>query len=126
MSLNPNRPFGEIVLNEGTTSIATTPVAMNFVAPVAGYIQRGLANSTGTTTGTITVAVTVNGGSDVFGGKLQIAAGAGNLNNAPIELPLTGASAVFVNEGDSIVATPSGGTGTTIGGSVALVIRPAG
>lgn len=125
MSLNPNRPH-EVVLSEGTTSIATTPVAMSFVAPASGYIQRGLAASAGITTGTITVAVTVNGGSDIFGGKLTIAAGAGNLNNPAVELPLTGASAAFVNEGDTIVATPSGGTGATIGGAVALVIRKAG
>ena len=123
--VTPRPSLKEVYLAEGTTSIATTPVAMNFVAPCSGYLKRGAANATGTTTGTITVAVAVNGGSDAFGGKLQIAAGSGNANNPPVELPLTGANAVWVNEGDSIVATPSGGTGASIGGSVSLVISPA-
>jgi len=125
MTMQSNHSFAEVVLSEGTTSIATTPVAMNFTAPCSGYIRRALAASAGTTTGTITVAVTVNGGSDIFGGALTIPAGSGG-NNPAVALPLTGASAVFVNEGDAIVATPSGGTGSNIGGAVSIVIKPAG
>jgi hypothetical protein len=126
MTVPNNRPNFEIVLSESTTSIATTPVAMIFAVPTSGYIQRGIAVSAGTTTGTTTFAATVNGGSDIFAGALTIAAGAGNLNNPSVALPLTGASAVLVSEGDIITVTPSGGTGASIQGAVSLVIRPAG
>jgi len=122
MALTKPRTNSEYPICESTTSIATTPVAMSAIAPVAGYIQRVMAASSGTTTGTITVAVTVNGGSDIAGGALTIAAGAGGAGSV-VELPLVGASAVWVNEGDLIVATPSGGTGSSIGGAFAAVIR---
>src|SRR6185312_13105748 len=124
MPLTPPRPLGEAYLVESTTSIATTPVAMSVVSPVAGYVQRGVAGAGGTTTGTITVAVTINGGSDIFGGALTVAAGTGSRQGSSVELAGVGsASGVFVNEGDMITATPSGGTGSSIGGGFSLVIR---
>lgn len=126
MTLPVNYPLDEIYLNEGTTSIATTPVAMQFISPVNGYLVRGYVGSTGVTTGTITVAVKINGGSDVFNSTLTLAAGTGPANNPGVTIPLVGAgttSGVVVSEGDVIVATPSGGTGSTIGGTVTLVIR---
>jgi hypothetical protein len=116
------------MLTEGTTSIASTPVNIEFVAPVRGLIVRGFANAFGTTTGTITVAVTVNGGSDIFNSTLTIPAGSGSANNPGVELARVGAGSttgVMVNEGDSILATPSGGSGSNIGGAVTLVILKA-
>jgi hypothetical protein len=123
MALNAPRPLDEVYLTEGTTSIASTPVAAYAVAPCSGYISRIYAGAAGTTTGTITVAVAINGGSDIAGSGLTIAAGAGTLNSAPYVLPLTGANAKFVNEGDFISFTPSGGTGSSIGGAFTLVIK---
>jgi hypothetical protein len=126
MPLPLPRPFFEQVVSESTTSIATTPVAVTAVAPVSGYVQRGMAAAGGTTTGTTTVAVTINGGSDIFNGALTIAAGTGARNNPSVELPLVGAgltSGVYVNEGDCITFTPSGGTGASIPGAFGLVIR---
>jgi hypothetical protein len=123
MALPTNRPFREVALSESTTSIATSPVAMAFIAPCSGYIKRVLAGSGGTTTGTITVAVTVNGGSDVCSGGLTIAAGSGNNGSSVYTLPLSGSNAAYVNEGDYIVCTPSGGTGTTISGACSVVIN---
>ncbi len=125
MSVPQNRVQNEVEVCESTTSIASSPVAAYGVAPVSGYVQRVMASAAGTTTGTITVAVTINGGSDVCNGTLTIPAGSGNVGSV-VELPLVGAgvtSAVFVNEGDLIKFTPSGGTGTNIGGAFALVIR---
>ena len=115
----------EYTLSEGTTSIATSPVAAQVVVPAGGYVRRVYANATGTTTGTITVAVAVNGGSDICGGGLQIAAGAGNLNVAGFDLQPYGATnpQVRVVEGDVVTFTPSGGTGASIGGSFTAVIR---
>src|ERR1700761_5147125 len=115
MALPAPRPLNEVYLTEGTTSIATTPVAAFAVAPCSGYIHRAFAGSAGTTTGTITVAVSVNGGSDICGSALTIAAGAGTLNSSPYVFPLTGANAQRINEGDFISFTPSGGTGSSIG-----------
>ncbi len=130
MALVPNRPNNsEVVIAESTTSIATSPIAAYAVVPTAGYVQRCFAAAGGTTTGTITVAIAVNGGSDICNSALTIAAGSGARNNPVLELPLVGTAAgdtVFVNEGDFISFTPSGGTGSSIGGAFALVIRAAG
>jgi hypothetical protein len=76
----------------------------------------------GTTTGTITVAVTINGGSDICGSALTIAAGSGNSGSSVFNVAPTGANSVTVQEGDFILFTPSGGTGASINGSFALVI----
>jgi hypothetical protein len=120
------RVQNEYSLTEGTTSIATSPVAAQVAVPARGVITRCFANATGTTTGTITVAVSVNGGADICNGKLQIAAGSGNSNVAGVELNQVGAGAtsgVTVNEGDVVTFTPSGGTGANIGGSFTLAVR---
>ena len=123
MALPQVRPINEVSVFAQTTSIATTPVAGVAVAPVTGYIDRVFAVSDGTTTGTITVAVKINGGSDIASGALQIAAGSGNANNAGVQIPLVGSGAAHVAEGDVITFTPSGGTGTSIPGAFAAVIR---
>lgn len=126
MPLQNPRPLNEAHICESTTSIAATPVAAGAIAPAAGYIQRGMAAAGGTTTGTITVAVAINGGSDIFGGALTVAAGTNARAGTVVELALQGAGAtsgVYVNEGDFISFTPSGGTGSTIPGSFGLVIR---
>lgn len=126
MSLPVNRPFNESVVDAQTTSIGTTPVAGIGIAQRAGYVERVMAAAGGTTTGTIAVAVAINGGSDITGGGLTIAAGTGARAGSVYELPLVGAgstSGVYVNEGDCITWTPSGGTGSSIPGAFALVIR---
>lgn len=119
MALPINRPVSDVVATCNTTSIAGSPVAAATIAPAKGNIQRVMGAAGGTTTGTITVAVSVNGGSDIAGGALQIAAGTGARAGAVFEL----AALVPINEGDEVTFTPSGGTGTTIPGAFALVIR---
>ena len=121
MSLPLNRPNTRIYLAESTTSMASTPVAMIFTIPVSGYLRDVIGATVGTTTGTITLAVTQNGGSDLTSGGLTIAAGSGYVPST-YTFPLTGANAVAVNSGDVITVTPSGGTGSSIGGAVTLVI----
>jgi hypothetical protein len=123
MSLPPKFPFADVLLAESTTSVGASPVASVFVSPCAGILRKVYAAAGGTTTGTIAVAVSVNGGADVTGGALTIAAGTGARNNAGLSLPHTGASAVAVNEGDVITFTPSGGGGASIPGAFAAVIR---
>jgi hypothetical protein len=123
MALVQNRPFREVTVTEGTTSIAATPVVASAIAPCSGYVRRVFAASGGTTTGTITVAVTINGGSDICGGALTIPAGSGNNGSSVVNLQSVGSGAVFINEGDFILFTPSGGTGSNINGTFALVIH---
>jgi hypothetical protein len=116
----------EVVVHANTTSIAATPVAAGAVVTASGYVQRVFAAAGGTTSGTITVTVIINGGSDIANGLLTIAAGTGARNNPAYELALVGAGAtsgVFVSEGDFVTFTPSGGTGSSIPGAFGLVIR---
>lgn len=124
MSLPAIHPvLEEVFLAEGTTSIATTPVSAVLVAPINGILSAVLASAGGTTTGTIAVAVSVNGGSDITGGKLAIAAGTGARNNPSFGLAKVGTSVVSVSEGDVITFTPSGGTGASIPGAFGVIIR---
>jgi hypothetical protein len=126
MALPVSRPFYDVILTESTTSISLTPVGATAVAPVSGIIQRVGAAAGATSAGTITVSVTVNGGSDITGGGLTIAAGSGARNNPSFELAMVGAgttSGVYVNEGDLITFTPSGGTTGTVPGAFFAVIR---
>jgi hypothetical protein len=77
MALQNPRPLNEAHICESTTSIATTPVASALLLPLLGYVQRVMAAAGGTTTGTTAVSVQINGGSDIAGGALTIAAGTG-------------------------------------------------
>ncbi len=121
MTLPIPRPFADMALVESTTSIATSPVPAVMIAPRAGLIERVMAGAAGTTTGTIAVAVSVNGGSDITNGTLTIPAGTGARAGSVLEFATLDATPV--NEGDVITFTPSGGTGSSIGGVFALVIR---
>src|SRR3569832_1648852 len=124
MTLYVNRPNGEVHLCESTTSIATTPVAVTAIAPVSGLVVRCHAGAAGTTTGTVTVAVAINGGSDICGSGLTVAAGTGARAGSTYELSPVGAgstSGVTVKEGDEITFNPSGGTGSSFGWVFLLV-----
>jgi hypothetical protein len=124
MPLVKPRPLNEVPLATNTASIATTPVAATTIATESGFAQRVMAAAGGTTTGTTTVTVTINGGADIAAGGLTIAAGTGARAGTVVEFAGVGASSgVFVNEGDCITFTPSGGTGASIPGAFALVLR---
>jgi hypothetical protein len=123
MPLPFNSPFGDVAAQASTSSIATSPVPAVAVAQVNGILTKLFAVAFGATTGTITAAVSINGGGDVTGGLLKIPAGAGG-NNPGLELAKVGVNTINVNEGDVIEFTPSGGTGANIPGAFAAVIRP--
>lgn len=123
MAPTTHRPNYDFPISESTTSIATTPVVASAIAPCSGYLQRVMAGAGGTTTGTIAVAVSINNGADITGGKLTIAAGSNARAGSVLEFPLSGSSAIWVNEGDVITWTPSGGTGASIPGAFGAVIR---
>jgi hypothetical protein len=116
--------WDETDLQASTTSIGALPAAGCCVVTNAGYVQRVMAAAGGTTTGTVTVAVAINGGSDIANSTLQILAGSGARAGNTIELPVAvSTSAVYVNEGDYISFTPSGGGGSSITGAFSAVIR---
>lgn len=124
MPLIKPRPMNDVDFAASTSSIATTPVAGTTIATVSGFVQRVMAAAGGTTSGTIAVAVSINGGADITAGGLTVAAATGARAGSVMEFAGVGtASGVFVNEGDFISFTPSGGTGATIPGSFALVVR---
>lgn len=124
MPLIKPRPINDVDFSSSTSSIGATPVAGVTVATVSGFVQRVIAAAGGTTTGTIAVAVAINGGSDITAGGLTIAAGSNPRAGSVMEFAGIGsASGVFVNEGDFISFTPSGGGGASIPGSFALVVR---
>jgi Flp pilus assembly secretin CpaC len=128
-SANMNaRPIAsESRLSCSTLSIATAPVAAGVVAANSGWLSRVVAAAGGTTTAApVTIAVSINGGSDVCGGNFQIPVGTGARNGTVYEFAGYGvslANSFFINEGDCIQFTPSGATGASIPGAFAAVIR---
>jgi hypothetical protein len=124
MAYTPDRPQNEASLQCATASIGASPAAGSCVATNAGQIQRVFASAGGTTTGTISVSVQINNGSDITNGLLTIAAGSGSRPASVLEFQSNiGTGAVYVNEGDCIVFTPSLGGGSAIPGSFGCVIR---
>lgn len=120
MALPIKEPLNETPVFAVTTSCATTPVAAITIAPVKGRIVRTFAVSYGTTTGTIAVAIATTSSPSGITSGLVIPAGAGSLSDTDNPTPAT---AIYVNEGDVITFTPSGGTGATIGATFCAVIR---
>jgi hypothetical protein len=124
MALPTDRPVKEAELTCNSASIATSVVPATTIAAKSGVVARVMAAAGGTTTGTITVSVTINAGSDITGGGLTIAAGSNARAGSIQEFGQTGTSSgVTVQEGDCITFTPSGGTGTSIPGSFCMVVR---
>jgi hypothetical protein len=124
-----SRPtWGEVEAVCSTTSIGLSPVAACAVAANSGRIQRVTAAPGGTTTGTITITVSINGGSDICGGSLQIAPGSGPRNSGSVfefqdNVGVGANASPYINEGDAITFTPSGGGGSSIPGAFGLIIR---
>lgn len=120
MSLPINRQIDEMHVTARTTSIGATPVAASTIALCKGYLERAFAFSEGASTGTISVAISINGGSTV--GTISFTGGANATGS--VELGLL-SSAIYVNESDLITFTPSGGGGATIAGHFYAVISKA-
>ena len=130
MTLLANRSGKEVYLVESSTSIASTPVAVPFMAPCSGFLTRVGACAIGTTTVLITCAVTINGSAtDICSGALTLVSGSGNVSNtvvlseAGVLATNTGLfSGVHVNEGDQVLITPSGGSGTSQGAFYVAIV----
>src|SRR5438876_815348 len=118
MPLPLNRENGEALVRMNTTSIGATPVAAITAAPRRGYVRHLLAFSEGASTGTITCTVSVRGtsigtGGCIFAGGTS-AFGTGNFGYSP---------STYVDEGDLITVTPSGGGGASIPGHFFVTVR---
>ena len=133
MALTINHPLlKETRVETATQSIASTPLACAAVAPFRGRIVNigGVSHGIFTTDCSIAVAIipSVAGGTApgsgtaVTGLPMTLTASNSALGTSTSFVP-TGAN--LVNEGDLITFTPSGSTGTTIGGTFFAVIQPA-
>lgn len=130
MALPVLHPIDEETLSTSTNSIASTPLACVIRAPFRGQIMRFGAVSHGAFTTDCSVAVAII--ASVAGGT---APGAGTaVSGSPMTLTASNSAAgtstsmvpsanTFVNEGDLIMFTPSGSTGTTIGGTFSASIQ---
>jgi hypothetical protein len=129
MALHGIRPWTrEIPVDAQSTSLTTNPVAAAAIAPVSGYIVRCGAGITGANASIVTVAVAINGGTDICGGNLTIASSTSTAarNNPLFEIPEIGAgttSGVKIEEGDVITFTPSGSTSAAAAGAFVAVIH---
>lgn len=113
-----NRPLAEVYVYAKTASIGATPATAYCAAPVRGKIVRTGVVCEGAATGTIAVAVAINGGSNI--GALSITGGAGVYGT---DVPGVNGVSKRVTEGDVISFVPSGGAGATIPGWFYAVIK---
>lgn len=131
MALPILHPIDEQTFSCSTNSIASTPLAAVLRVPYRGLIMRLGAVSHGAFTTDCSVAVAVI--ASVAGGT---APGAGTtLSGSPMTLTASNSAAgtstsmiptaqTVVNEGDLVMFTPSGSTGTTIGATFSVSIAP--
>jgi hypothetical protein len=132
MALATNHPLYEIKVDASTNSIASTPLACAVVSPLRGKIVKITAVSHGAFTTDCSVAVAIiaapaagaapGAGTAVTGSPMTLTASNSAAGTTTSMIP---SGANIVNEGDIIVFTPSGSTGTTIGGTFCAFIQPA-
>lgn len=131
MALPVLHPIDEQTFSCSTNSIASTPLAAVVRVPYKGQIMRFGAVSHGIFTSDCSIAIAVI--ASVAGGT---APGAGTaVSGSPMTLTASNSAAgtstsllptavTFVNEGDLVMFTPSGSTGTTIGGTFSVTVAP--
>jgi hypothetical protein len=133
MALPINHPMlKEYVVSASTNSIASTPLACVARAPIRGKVVliSGVSHGAFTTDCSIAVAIitsvaggTAPGGGTAITGSPMVLTASNSAAGTTNTMTPTGAN--FVNEGDLIMFTPSGSTGTTIGGTFAATIQAA-
>ena len=133
MALPTNHPIlKEAYLDTSTNSIASTPLACSVRAPFRGNVVlvAGVAHGAFTTDCSVAVVIkpavaggTAPGsGTAITGSPLVLTASNSAAGTSASYVP---SGAFAVNEGDLIVFTPSGSTGTTIGGTFYAHIQAA-
>jgi hypothetical protein len=130
MALPNNYPLYQDTLCTTTNSIASTPLACAVRAPYRGTIVRIGAVSHGAFTTNCSIAVAIitepaagaapGSGTAVGGSPMTLTAANSAAGTCTSMVPT---SANVVNEGDIVVFTPSGSTGTTIGGTFIVTFR---
>lgn len=130
MALPVLHPFDEETFTCSTNSIASTPLAAAVRIPFRGQVNRlgAVAHGTFTTNCSIAVAIITpvadgaapGSGTSISGAPMTLAA---TNSAAGTSTSLVPTANTFVNEGDLIVFTPSGSTGTTIGATFSATIQ---
>lgn len=129
MPIPQPHPLHERTVTAVTASIATTPRPCVVAVPFAGRIDRIRAAAHGAFTTDCSVAVSIiravaggvapGAGTAVSGSPMVLTA---SNSAAGTSISLVPTAATYVGEGDLIVFTPSGSTGTTIGGTFTATI----
>ena len=122
-------PKHECTVSSACYSIGTTPRPCVITAPFTGRLDRLGAVSHGTFSGNCSVAVAIipavaggaapGSGTAVSGSPMTLTAANSAAGTSSSLVP---GARTFVNEGDLIVFTPSGSTGTTIGATFSATI----
>ncbi len=130
MALPVNHGLDEETFSTSTNSIASTPLAAVIRVPFRGQINRLGAVSHGAFTTDCSVAVAVivavaggaapGAGTAVSGSPMTLTASNSAAGTSTSMIPTAN---TFVNEGDLIMFTPSGSTGTTIGGTFSVTLQ---
>jgi hypothetical protein len=130
MALPVNHPIDEQTFSCSTNSIASTPLAAAVRIPFRGIVNRFGAVSHGAFTTNCSIAVAIitpvadgtapGSGTAVSGSPMTLAATNSAAGTSTSMVP---SAVTVVNEGDLIVFTPSGSTGTTIGATFSAVVQ---
>jgi hypothetical protein len=120
MALPVKEPLWRYQLDVGTASVGSTPQAAFVRVPKRGRIEKTGVIVTGALTGTLAVAVAINGGSSITSAAISQATPA---SATVFQSLLNSTDAADVNEDDVISFTPSGGTGASTTGYFFAVIH---
>jgi hypothetical protein len=127
---NPHPTLKEQTFSASTNSIATTPLACVVRATYRGKVVMlaGVSHGAFTTDCSVAVAIiaavaggTAPGAGTAVTGSPMVLTASNSAAGTSISMVPTGAN--IVNEGDLIMFTPSGSTGTTIGGTFSAIIQ---
>ena len=129
MTLPVNHPIDEQTFSCSTNSIASTPLAAVLRVMYRGQVTRLGAVSHGAFTTDCSIAVAIitpvasgtapGSGTAISGSPMTLGATSSAAGTSTSMVP---SAFTVVNEGDMIVFTPSGSTGTTIGATFSAAI----
>jgi hypothetical protein len=120
MALPVKEPLTRYQLDISTASLGSTPQVAFVRVPKRGRIEKVGVVGTTALTGTLAVAVAINGGTAITSAAISQATPA---SATVFQSLINTTDAADVNEDDVISFTPSGGTGASVTGYFFAVIR---
>jgi hypothetical protein len=120
MALPSLHRFRDFTMTFNTTSVGATPVACYNTSPWRGTVMKIIATTQGAITTTDSVIAFALNGTANTAGNLTIPVASAAAGQSVVQIAT---SPIYVNDGDVITLTPSGGGGTNIPCAFIVTLR---